>query len=48
MNKDNNKEEFIEPSFLNPKLLKALDDKIASGEVKCNITAPDDCESCSG
>ena len=50
MNKEKNyyKEDFEEPSFLDPKKLKVLNDRIASGEVTCNIEEPDDCESCSG
>lgn len=50
MNKEKNyyKEEFTPPSFLDQKKLKERDDKIKSGEVICNINAPDDCESCSG
>lgn len=50
MNKEKNyyKEEFAPPSFLDQNELKERDDKIKSGEVTCNIEAPDDCESCSG
>tara|TARA_R110002096_G_C14389914_1_gene706467 strand:+ start:29 stop:157 length:129 start_codon:yes stop_codon:yes gene_type:complete len=35
-------------SFLNPEKLKQAEKKIESGEVTCNIDAPEDCESCSG
>ena len=35
-------------SFLNPEKLKEAEKKIESGEVKCNLDQPDDCESCSG
>ena len=50
MKKEKNyyKEEWITPSFLNQEELKKQDAKIESGEIKCNIDAPDDCESCSG
>jgi hypothetical protein len=50
MNKEKNyyKEEFDAPSFLNKKELDKQESKIESGEIKCNIDAPEDCESCSG
>ena len=35
-------------SFLNPEKLKEAEKKIESGEVKCNLDQPEDCESCSG
>lgn len=41
-------EEEFDISFLDPKKLKESEDKIKSGEVTCNIDAPEDCESCSG
>ena len=50
MTKEKNyyKEEFPSPSFLNQDKLKKQEAKIESGEIKCNLDAPEDCESCSG
>jgi hypothetical protein len=41
-------EDDFDISFLDPKKLKESEDKLKSGEVKCNLDAPEDCESCSG
>jgi len=35
-------------SFLDPTKLKAVEDKILSGEMVCNVDSPEGCESCSG
>jgi len=42
------KEQFDAPEFLNSEKLKEQEEKIKSGEIKCNIHGPDTCESCSG
>jgi hypothetical protein len=42
------KDRFEEPSFLNKETLKQQEEKITSGEIKCNTDAPEECESCSG
>jgi len=41
-------EDDFDISFLDPKKLKESEDKLKSGEVKSNLDAPEDCESCSG
>lgn len=41
-------EEDDDVSFLNPEKLKKSQDKLESGEITCNLDAPEDCESCSG
>ena len=41
-------EEEDDISFLNPEKLKESQEKLESGEIKCNLDAPEDCESCSG
>ena len=46
-NKTNNpNEEFAQPSFLNQTKLKKQEDKIESGETKCNIESSHECEGC--
>ena len=39
-------EEFDQPSFLDQKKLKEQEAKIESGETKCNIESPHECEGC--
>ena len=49
MNKEknnNSNEDFDQPSFLDQCKLKEKDDKIKSGETKCNIQSPHECEGC--
>jgi len=41
-------EEEDDVSFLNPEKLKESQEKLESGEITCNLDAPEDCESCSG
>jgi hypothetical protein len=41
-------EEEDDISFLNPEKLKESQEKLESGEIQCNLDAPEDCESCSG
>jgi len=41
-------EEDFDISFLDQDKLKEQEDKLANGEITCNIKNPDDCESCSG
>ena len=38
----------IDISFLNPTLVKEGEERRKSGEVVCNVSSPEDCESCSG
>jgi len=40
--------EFDDISFLDQDKLKMQEDKVKSGEITCNLDAPEDCESCSG
>ena len=40
--------EFDDISFLDQDKLKSQEDKVKSGEITCNLDAPEDCESCSG
>lgn len=48
MNSTEKKEEWDQPTFLNEKKLKETAEKLKSGELTCNLDAPEDCESCSG
>ena len=41
-------EEEDDISFLNPEKLKESQEKLESGEITCNLDAPENCESCSG
>jgi len=42
------REEWDQPTFLDSKKLKESAEKLKSGEITCNLDAPEDCESCSG
>lgn len=48
MTKPKNEFDLPSPCFLNQEKLKEQEAKIESGEIVCNIDAPEDCESCSG
>jgi len=40
--------ECMDVSFLDPALVKRGEERRKSGEVVCNVSSPEDCESCSG
>ena len=41
-------DEWDAPTFLDKKKVEEMAEKLKSGELTCNLDAPEDCESCSG